>query len=216
MEDLLMKKLYSFLVIFVCLFTFIGPSNAATGSLLNQDNEVISSTALASIMGDISPNLSKIKSALSTIGRTNLFGKLTVSEKATLIYEEEGVQLYLAAALEKSGIIYKPVVKLKVVMDNKVIIEGNPDTITGTLSFKIGYRWDGYITLALDTESQDLIINSADLGMQIMQLHDMTIAIGILPHNQGTVDIEGVIVIDGFPVDIGALKDIIELLMATA
>ena len=203
-----MKKLLSWLVVFVCLFAFSGLSNAATSSILGQSNEVITSTALSSLVSNISPNINKIKLSLSPATLNKMLGKVTVVEKRTLIYEETGLKLYIGAALKN----YKPLVKLIFVLDNRVIAEGKPDTMSGTLSFNVGYRWDGYVTLALDSEYQDLIIYSADLGTLKLELQDVTVAIGVLPHNEGTVKVDGIVGINGVPVDIGALSTVIDIL----
>lgn len=197
-----MKKLLTGALIFLCLLAFSVPSFAAT-------TEAISAETLASIVSGITPNINKIKSSLSLIGQKNIFGKLTATEKDVLIYEETGLKLYLGGAIKN----YRPVVKLKIVMDDRVIMEGNPDTLTGTLSFNVGYRWDGYLTLTLDSDSQELLINSADLGYQEVVLDDLGIAIGILPHNEGQVKVTGIIVLAGIPIDVGTLSEVMELII---
>lgn len=207
-----MKKLYSCLFVILCLFAFAGQVSAEADNLLSQNNEVIASNLLGSIAGDITLNADTLKKALSRWNLSNLLGGLSTTEKRTLIYEEDGVKLYLAGALEKDGWIYKPVVSLIVVMNNKTLVEGEPETISGILSFKLGYRWDGYITLGIDSEGQSLVINSPDTVGKDAVLEDVTIAIGVLPHNEGQVKVDGKIYIDGFPVDIGVLSDIIDII----
>jgi hypothetical protein len=197
-----MKKLYSSLVIIACLLAFSLPSFAATTT-------AVSAETLASIVSGITPNINKIKSSLSLIGQKNIFGKLTATEKDVLIYEETGLKLYLGGTIKN----YRPVVKLKIVMDDRVIMEGKPDTLTGTLSLNIGYRWDGYLTLTLDSANQELIIYSADLGEQEVGLENLGIAIGILPHNEGQVKVTGTIVIAGIPINVGTLSEVMELII---
>lgn len=197
-----MKKLLSSLLVFVCLLAFSMPSFAAT-------TETISAETLASLVSGINPNINKIKSSLTLLGQKKIFGSLTSSQKETLIYEEAGLKLYLGGAIKN----YRPVIKLKMVMDDRIIMEGKPDTLTGTLCFNIGYRWDGYITLTLSSESQELISNSENLGVQEVVLEDLGIAIGILPHNQGAVKVTGIIVVEGIPIDVGTLSELMEFII---
>lgn len=177
-------------------------------------NDVIPASLLSSIVKEITPKVNDLKAALSPIKIKQLLGQLTAAEKQILIHEEEGLKMYLCGSLKGSPIPV-PVIKLKMVMDEKPIVEGKPDTISGTLSFNISYRLDGYLTLALDSESQKLIINSADLGEKEVELRNVTIAFGVLPHNKGKVEVTGQVVIEGVTVDITTLSKVIEFLSKT-
>lgn len=187
-----------------------------SGLAVTEDNinEVIPASLLSSIVKDVTPKVNNIKAALSPIKIKQLLGQLTATEKQVLVHEEEGLKMYLCGSLKGSPIPV-PVIKLKMVMDEKPIVKGKPDTISGTLSFNISYRLDGFLTLALDSESQKLIINSADLGEKEIELRNVTIAFGVLPHNKGKVEVTGQAVIEGVTVDITTLSKVIEFLSKT-
>lgn len=204
-----MKKLLSVTASLLCLFVFTLKSEASTET---QTNEAISSAAIGSIASDILPKLSTIKTSLTALGQKNVFGKIPAAGKEVLIYQETGLELYLAASLKN----YLPVIKLIVVVDDRAISKNSPDTVSGTLSFNIGYRWDGFITLTVDSDDQALITKTSDGSEKELVLKDVTLAIGVLPHNQGKVKASGVVLVDDFPVNIGLLSTIIDILSKTA
>lgn len=219
---MLKSLLRSFFLLAAAVFVFSGQVSAATSSaavsefagfIVTGDNidEVIPASLMSSIVKEITPKVAGLKSSLSPAVIKSLFGKLTATEKQVLIHEEPGLKMYLCAALKGSP-IPTPVLKLKMVMEDKTIIEGKPDTISGTLSFNISYRLDGYLVLALDSESQTLVIDSAELGEKEVELRNVAIAFGVLPHNKGKVEVTGQAVIEGVTVDITTLGKIIEFL----
>lgn len=201
-----MKKLLSCFMGILCLLVFSGPSSAAGFDLNNQGNQTIAAISLGSIIGDISPNADSLK-AIFTDANMQAFFK----GKRILIYEEDGVQLYMTVVVEK----LQPKVKLIVALKDKAIQEGSTNTISGILVFNVGYNiLKQQVTLGLDTDGYVLLIKS-DSKTTAIGLKDVTIGIGTGTLNQGQMAVTGTIIINGFPVDIGSLSKMIELISKT-